>query len=135
MAHVSLGQHSVYKRPLTENWQFREKGSSDWLAAKVPGCVHTDLIENGIIEDPFYRLNESKVQWVDKKDWVYLNQFQIGKKEFEKTNHELQFEGLDTYAKVYLNDSLILQSNNMHRSYTVDVKNLDTKLVFCISNS
>ncbi len=122
LAHMSLGQHSVYKRPLTENWQFREKGSSDWLDAKVPGCVHTDLIENGIIEDPFYRLNESKVQWVDKKDWVYLNQFQISKKEFEKTNHELQFEGLDTYAKVYLNDSLILQSNNMHRSYTVDVR-------------
>ena len=122
LAHISLGQQSVYKRQLTENWLFREKGTSDWLSAKVPGCVHLDLIENGIIEDPFYRLNESKVQWVDKKDWVYLNQFQISEKELEKTNHELQFEGLDTYAKVYLNDSLILQSNNMHRSYTVDVK-------------
>ncbi|MDG2344123.1 MAG: glycoside hydrolase family 2 TIM barrel-domain containing protein [Flavobacteriales bacterium] len=122
LANVSLGQHSVYKRQLTENWRFQEKGGADWLAAKVPGCVHTDLIENDIIEDPFYRLNESKVQWVDKKDWVYLNQFQISKKEFERTNHELQFEGLDTYAKVYLNDSLILHSNNMHRTYTVDVK-------------
>ena len=70
LAHISLGQQSVYKRQLTENWLFREKGTSDWLAAKVPGCVHLDLIENGIIEDPFYRLNESKVQWVDKKDWV-----------------------------------------------------------------
>ena len=122
MAHISLGQHSVYKRPLTENWQFCEQGTSHWLPAKVPGCIHTDLIENGVIEDPFYRLNESKVQWVDKKDWVYLNQFQICEKEFEKTNHELQFEGLDTYAKVYLNDSLILHSSNMHRCYNVGVK-------------
>ena len=28
-------------------------------------------MDNGIIEDPYYRLNESKVQWVDKEDWVY----------------------------------------------------------------
>jgi beta-mannosidase len=119
---VVPGQVSVSERSLNENWKFKEQGTLKWLAAKVPGCVHTDLIENGIIEDPFYRLNESKVQWIDKKDWVYLNQFEISKEEFEKTNHELQFEGLDTYAKVYLNDSLILNSNNMHRTYNVDVK-------------
>ena len=35
---------------------------------------------------------------------------------------KLNFEGLDTYASVYLNDSLILQSNNMHRTYIVNVK-------------
>ncbi len=119
---VFPGQRSVFERSLNENWQFKEKGTLKWLVAKVPGCVHTDLIDNGIIEDPFYRLNESKVQWVDKKDWVYLNHFEISKEEFERTNHELQFEGLDTYAKVYLNDSLILNSNNMHRTYNVDVK-------------
>ena len=119
---VFPGQRSVFERSLNENWQFKEKGTQKWLVAKVPGCVHTDLIDNGIIEDPFYRLNESKVQWVDKKDWVYLNQFETSKEEFERTNHELQFEGLDTYAKVYLNDSLILNSNNMRRTYNVDVK-------------
>ena len=89
--------------------------------AKVPGTIHTDLMYNGIIEDPFYRLNESKVQWVDKKDWEYLNNFELSAKEYAKEHHELRFEGLDTYASVYLNDSLILQSSNMHRTYIVSV--------------
>ena len=77
---------------------------------------------NGIIEDPYYRLNESKVQWVDKEDWVYKNTFHINSNDHQKQHHEIQFEGLDTYASVYINDSLILQSNNMHRTYIVNVK-------------
>ena len=43
------------------------------------------------------------------------------KTEFQKEHHEIQFEGLDTYATVFLNDSLILKSNNMHRTYIIDV--------------
>ena len=81
-----------------------EKNSNKWFPATVPGCVHTDLMTNGIIEDPYYRLNESKVQWVDKKDWIYQNIFETSEDEIELQNHELIFEGLDTYASVYLND-------------------------------
>lgn len=32
------------------------------------------------------------------------------------------FEGLDTHATVTLNGKLILQANNMHRTWVVDVK-------------
>ena len=119
---IGFTQNTVTERTLHQNWTFKEKGKDNWLPATVPGCVHTDLIDNGIIEDPFYRLNESKVQWIDKKDWVYQSNFEISPQEYERKHHKLQFEGLDTYASVYLNDSLVLQSNNMHRTYTVDVK-------------
>jgi beta-mannosidase len=34
-------------------WQFREAGKTDWHSATVPGCVHTDLLANKLIEDPF----------------------------------------------------------------------------------
>ena len=87
----------------------------------MPGCVHTDLMDNGIIKDPYFRLNESKAQWVDKEDWVYKSTFILKGNEYKKQHHEIKFEGLDTYASVYLNGSLILQSNNMHRTYIVDV--------------
>src|SRR5580704_10678670 len=36
-------------------WQFRQAGTGDWLPATVPGTVHTDLLANGKIADPFYR--------------------------------------------------------------------------------
>ena len=121
-ALFSHGQAVLTERELTENWGFKEVDTRDWLPASVPGTVHTDLMANGLIEDPFYRLNERKVQWVDKKDWVYQCSFEISPKEFERQHHELRFEGLDTYASVYVNNIRVLQSNNMHRTYTVDVK-------------
>ena len=100
-----LAQTNSIEKQLHSNWEFQKKGSKKWHKATVPGCIHTDLMNNGMIEDPYYRLNESKVQWVDKKDWVYKNKFYINKKEYEKQHHEIHFKGLDTYASVYLNDS------------------------------
>ena len=110
------------EKKLHNNWEFQKKGDKKWYTATVPGCIHTDLMDNGIIKDPYYRLNESKVQWVDKEDWVYKSIFTLKDKEYKKQHHEIKFEGLDTYASVYLNDSLILQSNNMHRTYIINVK-------------
>ena len=118
----NYAQNSFDEIILNEHWTFKSLRDSIWLPATVPGTVHTDLIENGIIEDPYYRLNEQKVQWVDKKDWIYQKSFYLDRQTFARQNHELTFEGLDTYAVVSLNDSVILKSNNMHRTYTVNVK-------------
>ncbi len=62
---------SVCRRELADGWKFRHGRSEIWYPATVPGTVHTDLMANEIIEDPFYRLNERAVQWVDKEDWMY----------------------------------------------------------------
>jgi beta-mannosidase len=48
----------------------------------------------------------------------------ITSEEFAKNNIILNFEGLDTYADVYLNDKLILQANNMFRTWEINVKPL-----------
>jgi len=50
---------------------------TEWLPATVPGTVHTDLMANGKIEDPYFRLNEHQVQWVDKVDWEYRTHFDV----------------------------------------------------------
>lgn len=42
------------------------------LRNKNSGVVHTDLLRQGLIDDPYIGLNERKVQWVDKEDWVYF---------------------------------------------------------------
>ena len=115
-------QGNTITRSLINNWSFKASNDSVWLTASVPGTIHTDLMANGIIEDPYYRLNERKIQWVDKKDWIYQTTFNLNNQEFNRQNHELNFKGLDTYANVYLNDSIILKSNNMHRTYIVNVK-------------
>lgn len=105
-------------------WQFRKQGDHSWMKATVPGTVHTDLMANKVIPDPYYRDNENKVQWVSKENWEYQTVFNVDKKAFSKKNIELVFEGLDTYADVYLNDKKILSADNMFRTWRVDVKAL-----------
>src|SRR5438105_2021941 len=63
--------HSSSERELSSDWQFRQAGEGAWLEATVPGTVHTDLLFNRRIPDPFYRTNERDLQWIDKKDWEY----------------------------------------------------------------
>src|SRR5918993_1354932 len=89
--------------PLHAGWKFREAGKGAWRAAAVPGCVHTDLLKNRLIEDPFYRDNEKRLQWIGKTDWEYETTFRASAGVLARRNVELVFEGLDTYATVALN--------------------------------
>lgn len=109
-------------REINENWMFKEVDDNCSGTAIVPGTIHTDLLANGFIEDPFYRINEKKQQWIDKKDWEYATILNISSDEFKKNNIRLNFKGLDTYAEVFFNDSLVLQANNMFRSWELNIK-------------
>ena len=122
LSHTSKPKLSVEQQEISGGWQFRQVGKNDWYGATVPGVVHTDLMNNGVIDDPFFRLNERHVQWVDKEDWEYKTTVTATPALFEKDNIELCFNGLDTYADVYLNDNLILTTNNMFREWRVPVK-------------
>jgi beta-mannosidase len=112
---------------LHHNWTFSKTTEKKFYKATVPGCVHTDLMANSVIPDPFYRDNETKVQWVNATDWQYQTSFTINKEIWQQKHIDLVFEGLDTYAKVYLNDSLILEANNMFRLWKIDIKPLIKK--------
>jgi beta-mannosidase len=107
---------------INQGWQFREVGKTDWFNAAVPGCVHTDLLANKLIEDPFYRDNEKKQQWIDKKDWEYRTTFKVTPQTLARENVELVFAGLDTYATVFLNEQLVLKADNMFRTWRVNAK-------------
>ena len=111
------------RQMLHEGWQFKQVRGTNWFPATVPGVVHTDLMANGIIEDPFFQLNERGVQWVDKEDWEYVTTFEADKALLAKERIDLVLEGLDTYADVYLNDELLVKANNMFRLWRVDAKN------------
>ncbi|HYJ45345.1 MAG TPA: hypothetical protein VEV81_01940, partial [Pyrinomonadaceae bacterium] len=108
--------------PLEAGWRFREVGKDDWHTATVPGCVHTDLLNNRLIEDPFYRDNEQKLQWIGKTDWEYQTTFNLSPALLRRQHLELVFEGLDTYANVFLNDTPLLSADNMFRTWRVDAK-------------
>ncbi|BBE18515.1 beta-mannosidase [Aquipluma nitroreducens] len=107
---------------ISANWTFHQADKEEWLPATVPGCVHTDLLANGKIEDPFYRLNEHKLQWIDKVNWEYKTTFNIDPDAIKRDRIALDFKGLDTYADVFVNGTQVLSADNMFREWLVDVK-------------
>lgn len=112
------------RKELNEGWKFKQARLTNWYPATVPGVVHTDLLDNKIIEDPFFRLNERGLQWIDKEDWIYETTFQLSPEMMQKQNIGLLFKGLDTYADVYLNDTKVLTANNMFRQWEAPIKSL-----------
>jgi len=104
---------------LNGEWQFRQCGKKEWLPAQVPGCNFTDLLSNQQINDPFFRNEESELQWIEKHDWEYRKSFQVDESMLCENELALVFAGLDTYCDVYLNGVLLLKSNNMFVGHKV----------------
>ncbi len=109
-------------RTIYAEWQFRQAQTPEWKPTVVPVTVHTALLKNGMIEDPFYRDNEAKLQWIEQQDWEFQTTFQVDAETLRRQHIELSFKDLDTYAHVYLNDTLILETDNMFRVWRTDVK-------------
>jgi beta-mannosidase len=117
-------------RSLEAGWEFRAVRGTDrtelkaWHPAQVPGVVHTDLLRQGLIPDPFNRDNDSRLQWIGLADWEYRTSFQADKATLGREHVELVFDGLDTLADVYLNDKPVLHADNMFRRWRIAAKSL-----------
>lgn len=109
---------------LDKGWEFSQAGSNEWMSARVPGTVHQDLLDHGRLPDPFYGMNEQKVLWVEKEDWLYRTVFTVTADQLKSDAAWLTFEGLDTYADVYLNGSLLLKADNMFVGHKLAVKDV-----------
>src|SRR5438309_10454094 len=80
---------SNIRMPLLTGWQFREADKDTWYSASVPGCVHTDLLNNKLIDDPFYRDNEKKLQWTGNTVWESQTSFKLTAETLKRANLEL----------------------------------------------
>ncbi len=96
--------------------------SSEGYITKLPNTVINALLENGVIEDPFYRTNEARLQWLEKKDWIFEKTFDASTEMLMAKHAELILRGLDTYAEVYLNDALLFNADNMFRTWKTDIR-------------
>lgn len=110
---------------MTTDWKMHQVGENSWFPASVPGTVYTDLLENGQMEDPFWKDNENKALALMEKDYEYETVFQCD--ELRKSKKVwLRFEGLDTIADVYVNEKHVGNAENMHRIWEYDVTDVLT---------
>jgi beta-mannosidase len=107
---------------LPQNWEFKEVGKNTWYPAKVPGEVHLDLLNNNLIDDPFFENNELKLQWVGASNWQYRSNFTLSAEQLQNEFIELDCRGVDTYAEVKVNGYVVLKTDNMFRSWQTNLK-------------
>ncbi len=108
---------------LNGTWQLYRTDSPDTIIqALVPGCVHADLLREGVITDPNWRDQEMQLQWVGKTAWTYTRTFDVTPEMLSQDEILLRAEGLDTLAEVRLNDALVAHTENQHITWEWSIK-------------
>lgn len=127
--------------PLDKNWEFRQADNPDFKflpVSQFPTNVHLDLQHHGLIPDPFIGKNELFVQWVGEVKWAYKTVFAAPPVP-KGSRAVISFDGLDTFATVVLNGTIILESDNMFLPHRVEVTSLlkaeDNELVITFDSA
>ncbi|PYE54600.1 beta-mannosidase [Deinococcus yavapaiensis] len=134
--HWDLGGRWDLAPSVSEAWRFRRLHSerdqsvgafarTAWISARVPGSVHLDLIEAGVLKDPNFALNSFEAEWVSARQWVYRRALEVDAPEGGRLT--LCFDGVDFEADVYLDGQLLGGVAGTHTPARFDVSFLDRR--------
>jgi mannosylglycoprotein endo-beta-mannosidase len=93
-----------------------EPDQSGWISATVPGTILTTLVNNNLISDPYYGMNNEKIPDVynEGRDlYTYWYYTRFSTESIDSTKQVwLCFRGINYFAEVYLNGRRI--SGDIH---------------------
>ena len=115
--------------PRLDRWELCDfepgAGSADgdgaWVPVPAPGDVYQALVEAGRLDHPFQGRNEAAAAWVRDREWWWRTTFVAPDAPADDAVVNLVFEGLDTFAAVFLDGVQIGQADNMFRPWVFDV--------------
>lgn len=90
--------------------------------ARIPGCIHTDLMRAGAIPDPRIGFNERDQQWIGQTDWLYECSFDLTPDLLNHERIDLACDGLDTIAELSLNDQPIGSAVNQFHPHRFNLR-------------
>ncbi|MDD4688222.1 MAG: glycoside hydrolase family 2 protein [Eubacteriales bacterium] len=103
------------------NWFFSYEDKKG-IECSVPCSLYSIMLDNNLMEDPFYGMNEWKANPMSERDCQFYTTLSITKDILNKENIILRFNGLDTLCDIYIGDRRIAKTDNMHRRYEFDIK-------------
>lgn len=109
---------------LSGTWTLLNCTSKVSIQGKLPGCNYLDLLAAGSIQDPFWGQNEAEATWIARDDYSYSRKFDLERTFLAQEHIDLVLTGVDTLAIITLNGQEIAKTENCHRTYRFDVKNL-----------
>lgn len=96
---------------------------SKWVRAQVPGSVQWALARAGELPPPYDHKNAQKYTWVLGKAWYYRKSFEVPSRA-EGQYVFLCFDGIDYYARVWLNGQELGRHEGMFSGPMVEVGSL-----------
>ena len=123
MKSISLsGNWKLYYFPEKGCGPSRPENPEEWpsVDAQVPGNVELDLFRAGVEGDPFWAENIYKFRKYEFFQWRFIRAFEVPQ-EFKGERCVLRFDGIDTFADVYVNNILVGSADNMFIEHVFDV--------------
>ena len=112
-----------------DNWRLRIVGDSDVygvngkdVSATIPGSVYGNLLQQGLMPDPFYGMNELDALKLMENTFCFQTAFSLTEAQLAGDFLLLRVDGIDTLADIYLNDILLGHADNMHRVWEFTIK-------------
>lgn len=101
--------------PLNGKWLLT--GGGYQTEGIVPGSVYSFLLDANLMPDPFYRDNELKALALMDQDFTFSKTFTY----HAQNTVFLHCDGLDTLCDIYINGKHIAYTDNMHRTWEMNV--------------
>ena len=112
------------KYSLNDSWIITSQNGVK-VKSSAPCSVISAFLDNKVIEDPYYRNNEEKIQPLLKQDYKFEKSFSLKEEDLKKKNY-LVFDRLCTVGEIYVNKVKIADFSDMHIRY---VFLLDNKML------
>ena len=116
------------------DWEFQYEDK--WFSAQVPGNNFSDLLNHGIINDPFYGTNEDSIQWIPEREWIYQTTF------YNTKYSNKSFYGINSgnYGFLMNKFSRKLTIKNLSKSKSLSISPLEMtvinkhSIIICLEN-
>ncbi len=112
-----------------DGWRMQIVGEQDVygvngreIPAVIPGSVYGNLLRQGLMPDPYERMNELEALKLMENGFRFQTDFSLTAKQLAGDFLLLRFDGIDTLADIYLNDALLGHADNMHRVWEFDIR-------------
>ncbi|GJQ10997.1 hypothetical protein GpartN1_g2788.t1 [Galdieria partita] len=117
---------SVQRLYLNTDWSVGSLTTSQQAGTKytanIPTCVHSILLENGVISDPFYGENEKLIQWISDLTWSFSRRIPLTLYQTcPSLRYLLIFECIDTVADISLDGQELGRVENMFHRHEFDI--------------
>lgn len=117
----------MIRRSLHGSWKLKPTDTSiiipQELSIHFPGDIHSALLEQNVISDPYYGKNELNIQWVGQTDWICEKEFNITKS-FLKGQQFIEIDTADTYVHVSINSKEIGFCDNYFKKWRFNISHV-----------